>query len=218
MTEKITDKATEKAELNLKQTMLRAAGLLSIFVVISVSALMLVSFNTEEKIEQANRLALLATINQVMPTDKYDNDLVADQIQISNREFLGSKRSKTIYRARLNGQPAGLVIEATAPNGYSGDINLLIGVLANGEVSGVRVLDHKETPGLGDKIELRKDDWILSFNGKKLTSDNRKKWAVKRDFGEFDQFTGATITPRAVVGAVRTVLDFVAQEGDKLYE
>jgi electron transport complex protein RnfG len=110
------------------------------------------------------------------------------------------------------------VIETIAPNGYSGNIYILVGVLPNGHISGVRVLKHRETPGLGDKIELRKADWILSFNGKNLTEDNAERWAVKRDRGEFDQFTGATITPRAVVGAVRNTLHFVNQQGAALYD
>lgn len=212
------EQTTKKSALSLKKTMLRAAGLLSIFVVISVTTLMLVSFFTADKIAEANKRSLLTTINQVMPAELYNNDLVQDQIQISDRAQLGSHKPQTIYRARFDGKPVGLVIETTAPNGYSGDIKLLVGVLADGTVQGVRVLEHRETPGLGDKIELPKDDWILSFNNKQLTEDNRKKWAVKRDLGEFDQFTGATITPRAVVQAVTKTLDFVAEQGTSLYE
>ena len=205
-------------QLTLTQSMLRAAGLLSLFVVVSVTLLVLVNAFTQPKIQDAQKQALLNTINQVMPQERYNNDLINDRIQVHNRDYLGSDQALSIYRARLNNQPAGLVIETIAPNGYSGDIRLLVGVLANGQISGVRVLEHRETPGLGDKIELRKDDWILSFNGRQLTEQNRNSWAVKRDRGEFDQFTGATITPRAVVGAVKRTLEFVQQQGDALYE
>lgn len=206
-----------KNELNLQQTMFRAAGLLSLFVVVSVGLLIGVNAFTQPKIAQAERLALLQTINQVMPTQRYNNNLIEDVLMVEAPDLLGSEQTR-IYRARLDNQPAGLVIESVAPNGYSGNIYLLIGVLANGQISGVRVLSHRETPGLGDKIELRKDDWILSFDGRALTQDNAKTWAVKRDRGEFDQFTGATITPRAIVGAVRNTLDYVNQQGAQLYE
>ncbi|UQB43011.1 electron transport complex subunit RsxG [Thiomicrospira microaerophila] len=206
-----------KTELNLQQTMFRAAGLLSLFVVVSVGLLIGVNAFTQPKITEAERLALLQTINQVMPSKRYNNDLIEDSIIVEAPDLLGSAQTR-IYRARLDNQPAGLVIETIAPNGYSGNIYLLVGVLANGEVSGVRVLSHRETPGLGDKIELRKDNWILSFDGRRLTEDNSRRWAVKRDRGEFDQFTGATITPRAIVGAVRNTLDYVNQQGAQLYE
>lgn len=206
-----------KTELNLQQTMLRAAGLLSLFVVVSVGLLIGVNAFTQPKIAEAERLALLQTINQVMPAGRYNNDLIEDSIIVEAPDLLGSAQTR-IYRARLDNKPAGLVIETIAPNGYSGNIYLLVGVLANGEISGVRVLNHRETPGLGDKIELRKDNWILSFDGRSLTEDNARRWAVKRDRGEFDQFTGATITPRAIVGAVRNTLDYVNQQGAQLYE
>ncbi|WP_052501535.1 electron transport complex subunit RsxG [Thiomicrospira microaerophila] len=206
-----------KSELNLQQTMLRAAGLLSLFVVVSVGLLIGVNAFTKPKIAEAERLALLQTINQVMPAERYNNSLIEDSIEVEAPEFLGANQTR-IYRARLDNQPAGLVIETIAPNGYSGNIYLLVGVLADGTVAGVRVLSHRETPGLGDKIELRKDNWILSFNGKNLTTDNARRWAVKRDRGEFDQFTGATITPRAIVGAVRNTLEYVNQQGAQLYD
>lgn len=205
-------------DLTLSQSMFRAAGLLSLFVVISVSLLILVNAFTQPKIKQAQQQALLMTIHEVMPENLYNNDLLHDRIEVQNPEFLGSQQTMTIYRARQDDQPAGLVIETIAPNGYSGDIRLLVGVLTDGRVSGVRVLEHRETPGLGDKIELRKDKWIVSFNQKRLTEENRNSWAVKRDRGEFDQFTGATMTPRAVVGAVKRALEFAQQQGVTLYE
>lgn len=207
-----------KTELSLQQTMFRAAGLLSLFVVVSVALLMAINWFTQPKIAEAERQALLQTINQVMPAERYNNNLLTDVRYVVAPEFLGSAEPMAIYRARLDNQPAGLVVETIAPNGYSGNIHILVGVLPDGHISGVRVLKHRETPGLGDKIELRKADWILSFNGKNLTEDNAERWAVKRDRGEFDQFTGATITPRAVVGAVRNTLHFVNQQGAALYD
>lgn len=202
----------------LKQTMFRAAGLLSLFVVISVALLISINEFTQPKIEQAEQASLNQLLNQVMPASRYDNNLLEDTKIVTEPEYLGSAEPMTIYRARLNGEPAGLVIETVAPNGYNGDIRMIVGVLADGRVAGVRVISHRETPGLGDKIELRKDDWILSFNGKTLTENNVNRWAVKRDRGEFDQFTGATITPRAVVGAVKLTLDYVNRHQEELYD
>lgn len=111
-----------------------------------------------------------------------------------------------LYTAILAGKVTGYALETVAPDGYSGAIRLIVGTDASGKVSGVRVLAHRETPGLGDKIELKKSNWILSFNGHSLTGDNANSWAVKKDGGDFDAFTGATITPRAVVKAVANLL------------
>lgn len=202
----------------LKITMFRAAGLLSLFVVISVALLIAINAFTQPKIEQAEQASLIQLLNQVMPASRYDNNLLEDSKTVTEPDYLGSTEPMTVYRARLNGEPAGLVIETVAPNGYNGDIRLIVGVYADGRVAGVRVISHRETPGLGDKIELRKNDWILSFNGKTLTEDNVNRWAVKRDRGEFDQFTGATITPRAVVGAVKLTLDYVNRHAEELYD
>jgi electron transport complex protein RnfG len=103
------------------------------------------------------------------------------------------------------------------PSGYSGDINLLTAVFANGEIAGVRVTKHEETPGLGDKVEVKKSDWITLFKGQNVLSEDDSRWAVKKDGGQFDQFTGATITPRAVVGSVKQAVLFAQAEFDNLF-
>lgn len=202
----------------LSQNMLRAAGLLGLFVVVSVSILVAVNTFTQPKIAEVERQVMLNTLNQVMPPQYYNNNLIEDMTWVTAPEALGTTQPMPIYRARLNGEPAGLVIETIAPDGYSGNIHILVGVFADGRIAGVRVLSHRETPGLGDKIELRKDNWILSFDGRELTAANAGSWALKRDRGDFDQFTGATITPRAVINAVRNTLAYVNQEGVRLYE
>ena len=117
---------------------------------------------------------------------------------------------------RKNGQVTGFILPAVAPDGYSGDIRLIIGIRADGTLAGVRVTAHNETPGLGDKVELRKHPWILSFEGRSLRNPPRDQWQVKKDGGVFDQFTGATITPRAVVRKVRDTLQFYREHGDEL--
>ncbi len=206
---------------NLISIMLASAGKLSLFVLVSIVLLLGVKYITDPIVAQAERQNLLDTLNQVMPSELYDNDPLADTRMIENPELLkilGSEEPVTVYRAREQGQAAGVVLTSIAPDGYSGNIYLLIGVLADGRVSGVRVLKHKETPGLGDKIELHKDKWILEFDGRNVRDDNDPRWAVKRDGGDFDQFTGATITPRAVVAAVKRTLIFVNEQKDFLYE
>jgi electron transport complex protein RnfG len=123
----------------------------------------------------------------------------------------------TVYRARLHGEPVALVIAAVAPDGYSGTIRLLVGINVDGSLSGVRVVAHRETPGLGDAIEEERSDWILGFTGKSLQNPPLQKWAVKKDGGAFDQLTGATITPRAVVKAVRQALLYYRDQKDALF-
>lgn len=205
----------------LWQQMLRSAGLLSFFILLGIGLLLLVAQFTQPKIQQAEQQTLLNTFQEIVPASEYDNDPLKDTKTIHDPkllQLLGQKQPITLYRLRKQNKPVAVIFPITAPDGYSGDIHILIGVYADGRIAGVRVLEHRETPGLGDKIELKKSPWILSFNNKKLTPNNASQWAVKKDGGEFDQFTGATITPRAVVKAVKHALIFVNQMGDKLYE
>ncbi|MGC9385811.1 MAG: electron transport complex subunit RsxG [Hydrogenovibrio sp.] len=203
---------------SLWKQMLRSAVKLSLFTLAGVTLLLLAKQLTDEPIREAERANLLATINQLLPADQYTNDLLRDTLQVTNPKVFGTDTPVTIYRARRDGQPVGLVLTTVAPDGYSGDIHIMLAVYHDGRVAGVRVLKHKETPGLGDKVERRKSDWILSFNARQLTAENAQAWAVRKDGGQFDQFTGATITPRAVVKAIRKTLNYVRQKGDSLYE
>ena len=201
--------------------MFASAGKLSLFVFISIVLLLGVKTITDPLVSEAERQNLLDTLNQVMPVELYDNDPLQDTLLLTDPktlEVLGSEEPIMVYRARKNGQPAGLILTTIAPNGYSGNIYMLMGILADNRVAGVRVLKHKETPGLGDKIELNKNPWILEFDGRNLRDDNDPLWAVKKDGGDFDQFTGATITPRAVVGQVKRTLSLVKQQSEFLYE
>ncbi|MCW8831088.1 MAG: electron transport complex subunit RsxG, partial [Gammaproteobacteria bacterium] len=134
------------------------------------------------------------------------NDLLTDTIELAADPDLGTTEPSTAYRARKQDNNVAVVFSAIAPNGYNGSIHLLVGVYSDGALAGVRVVKHRETPGLGDGIEAKRSDWILGFNGKSLNNLSEKQWKVKRDGGEFDQFTGATITPRAVVKAVHAAL------------
>jgi electron transport complex protein RnfG len=143
--------------------------------------------------------------------------MVADSIQVESAELLGSEKT-TVYRGRKMAQPVATILTPVVPNGYSGPIKLLVAVRYDGTLGGVRVISHKETPGLGDKIEETRSDWIYGFTDKSLQNPHLEKWGVKRDGGYFDQFTGATITPRSIVTAVKKTLLYVRDHKDALYD
>jgi len=144
-----------------------------------------------------------ASLSQVLPAGIHDNNPATDTVTLKNDEG----KDITVYRARKSGKVTGMAYEILG-SGYAGEIKLMLGVDANGSILGVRVLAHKETPGLGDKIETKKTDWILKFTGLSLGNPPVDQWKVKKDGGQFDQFSGATITPRGVVGAIRKGLAF----------
>ena len=190
---------------NLK-TMVSAAVLLGLFSVLGMGLVTWVHDSTAARIEENQRQTLLHSLQNLIPADHYDNDLLADAVQISLSER--GLKPVTVYRARKSGKPVAAVFSTVAPDGYSGEIRLLVAVKADGSLAGVRVLAHKETPGLGDLIDESKSLWILGFDGLSLGNPPEKQWKVKRDGGSFDQFTGATVTPRAVVKAVKNILLF----------
>ena len=161
---------------------------------------------TAEQVAENERRAMLANLNQLLSAERYDNDLIASQILLPADERLGQKEASPAYIARQHDNVTAVIFSVIAPDGYSGAIKLLVCVNADGTLNGVRVVQHKETPGLGDVIETARSKWIFSFNGKSLENPDAKGWKVKRDGGVFDQFTGATITPRAVVKAVHQCL------------
>lgn len=152
----------------------------------------------------------------VLPPALYDNDPLADRIEVRD-PLLGSERSMSVLRARLHGQPTALVLEAIAPNGYGGPIRLRIGIRYDGTIIAVRVLEQHETPGLGDKIEIAKSNWIARFTGRSLREPADDKWRVHRDGGDFDQLAGATVTSRVVVEAVEKALQFYARNRAGLF-
>ncbi len=214
----MTKPAKFTSQKTLWQQMLKSALSLSFFTLIGIGLLLFVMNMTKDEIAAAERQAMLNAFNQVVPASHYNNDPLEDTKLVTSPEHFGTEYPVTLYRARLNGEPVGIILETIAPDGYTGNIHILVGIFKNGRISGVRVIKHRETPGLGDKIEIRRSDWITSFDGQYLTSENISKWGVKKDSGKFDQFTGATITPRAVIIAVRKVLEFINQEGEALYE
>ncbi|MDG4550627.1 MAG: electron transport complex subunit RsxG [Candidatus Contendobacter sp.] len=194
-----------------------AALILTGFAVLGTGLVAVTYTATRDIIAETQRKALEANLNQLVPADRYDNRITEDFIEVTAPEWLGTDQPVTVYRARKNGQPVALFATPQAPDGYSGPIQLLIGVYADGTLAGARVLAHKETPGLGDGIEERRSPWILAFAGKSLNNPEPERWKVKKDGGAFDQFTGATITPRAVVKATRKFLEYVQTHQAQLF-
>lgn len=196
---------------------LKAGLLLGVAALLAVGLLAGVESLTRERIAAAEQQARLLALAAVMPPGTYDNDPVEDAITVVAPRWLGSDQALRVWRARRGGSPVQLVVESVAPRGYSGPITLLVGVDGSARVVGVRVTQHRETPGLGDAIEARRGPWIDRFSGRSLADPAAGRWRVRRDGGDFDQFTGATITPRAVVSAVASTLAFVEAHGPALY-
>lgn len=183
----------------------RNAFLLATFAIICTGAVALVKQMTEPAIALQQQQALLKTVNQLIPNDLYDNDIIGSCFTVSD-PLLGKGKIQKVFLAEKEGNSVALMMESSTFRGYAGEIKLAIAIYEDGKVAGVQVLSHSETPGLGDKIQTNKSDWILSFadNSYSYTKDNQ--WEVKKNGGNFDAFTGATITPRAVVFAVKDAL------------
>lgn len=200
----------------LSRSMLKNSLVLAVFAAVTVAVVAITQQTTKGRIATAEREAQIRALGEILPAHSYDNALL-DNIIYLNEPLLGHTTETPAYLASAEGEPAAVILQARAPDGYSGSIQLLIGITAEGNLSGVRVLQHKETPGLGDRIELAKSPWIKSFDGKSLTQPNQQGWAVKKDHGDFDQFAGATITPRAVVNAVHKALQYFDQNHAQLF-
>ena len=191
---------------------------LFLFAVIGSGLVAFTHEKTADRIQDNERRALLKSLNEVIPPDRYDNDIFHDILYVRHKDLLGTDKPVPVYRARKNGWPVAAVLAPVAPDGYNGNIRLLVAINLDGTLAGVRVVQHRETPGLGDAIETSSSDWIFSFNGKSLDKPGKEGWKVKRDGGEFDQFTGATITPRAVVKAVHNALLYYRIHSHELFE
>ena len=187
-----------------------------------VTSLILATTNelTYERIEQSEREAAQRALLEIIPLERHDNDMLMDVQPVPERYWatLGLKKGGNIHIARDQGQPVAAIIPAVTPDGYSGAISMIIGINFNGSIAGVRVVEHRETPGLGDKVDLKKSDWILSFNGKSLVNPQASGWKVKKEGGDYDQFTGATITPKAVVNQVLKTLQYFEDDRERLLQ
>jgi electron transport complex protein RnfG len=203
------------------QMAVRTATILFVFVVIFTGLLAAAYTWTKPALEASAAEEKMKLINEVLPRSDYDNDLLADSLTIPASPLLGLDEASTVYRARKNGQSSALVLEAQAPDGYAGRIRLLLAINADGMLLGVRVTQHRETPGLGDYIEPKKDKnkqrpWISQFNGQFPMKMTEREWKVKKDGGYFDSNAGATVTPRAVIKAVRKAAQYIAENHEQL--
>lgn len=191
-------------------------AVLAIFALLASILLGFADLATRDVIQLRLEEDLKASLEEVVPADLYDNNLLADNITLPSGDNNLGAAETTVYLAKKQGVLNAVCFKFIAPDGYAGPISLVMGVDKNGEILGVRVIAHIETPGLGDKIEISKSKWVLGFNGKSLDNLTVTQWAVKKDGGVFDQFAGATITPRKVVQAIKRGLDFYKQHQAEL--
>ena len=185
-------------------------GLLGGFATLAAALLVIGNAATFDAIEQRKAEDLQSSLGQVIPDDLHDNNLLDDTLVLQH------EGEEVVFYRGMNGPKVTAVAYNVSQPGYSGEIFLIMAVNRNGQILGVRTISHTETPGLGDKIEVEKDDWVLGFDGLSFDKLPESQWAVKKDGGEFDQFTGATITPRAVVRAVKHGLKLFHQNTTSL--
>jgi len=195
----------------------RYGVLLGLFALVSTAMLALVYRSTVEQIAANEEAELQRRLTEVLPASYYDNALLEHVVMVTDPALLGSKAAIAVYLGTRAGMPSAAVLAPIAPDGYTGPIRLLVGITIDGVITGVRVVSHRETPGLGDGIEVERSDWILGFNGASHSNPPRSRWRVKKDGGEFDQFTGATVSPRAIVKAIDKALLYFERHREVLF-
>ncbi len=194
-----------------------ASRALLVFSLVAVGLLSLIYQLAAPRIAQAEAALQLKVLQQILPAASHDNNLLEDTLSVELPAEISPPGADTVWVARMQGEPVAVILPVLSREGYSGDIQLLVGIRRDGRLAGVRVTNHRETPGLGDAIDVQKSSWIRQFDDKSLTAPASEAWKVRKDGGAFDQLTGATITPRAVVKAVRGALEYHATHQDQLY-
>ena len=200
------------------QIALRSAGVLALFAFLGTALAAFTYEETKQQIAENQRLSLLKSLGQLVHESAYDNSLLEERITVAADPHLGTTETSYAYLAKLQGAVHTVLLTPTTEEGYSGTIDLLVAIRQDGTVIGVRILRHSETPGLGDLIDIKKSKWVLGFNGHSLDNLSHSQWNVKKDGGRFDQFTGATITPRAVIRAVHNSLLYFKQHRKTLLQ
>lgn len=188
-------------------------GILALIAAVAAGLLAGTKEVTEPAIQANLQADRLKKLHELIPDERFDNELLRDTREVTEPTHLGTSEPVTVYRARKSGEPVAVAFRVIAPDGYNGRIALLVAIWSNGELAGVRAINHAETPGLGDQIETGKNDWITQFSGHSLGEPAEEEWQVSKDGGAFDEITGATITSRAVVKAVRKALEFYELRG-----
>ncbi|WP_456379246.1 electron transport complex subunit RsxG [Thiolapillus sp.] len=202
--------------VRLNKDILLSAAILGIFGILGAALVSLTWTATAERIALNQQQAFLRNVYKLIKHDEIDNELLQDVISVRSPAL--SKSAVQVYRARKQGEPVAVVFSPVQSPGYAEPIRLMVAVRTDGSLAGVRVLSHLETPGLGDKIDESRSDWILGFEGKSLGNPPVEKWKVKKDGGAFDQFTGATITPRNIVATVKRTLEYFEREKERLFK
>jgi len=200
-----------ESELNYSKAISKNAVILGIFALVSTGLIAITHLLTKDKIALEVELSLKRQLSQIVPEKNYTNNVYKDCIIINDLNYLGSSDDQKLYRMRNNQDNFAALMTSVAPDGYSGKIALAVAISAKGQILGVNILSHQETPGLGDKIERNKSEWIEQFDGLSLDNTLEESWKVKKDGGQFDALTGATITPRAVVSAIHNSLKFFSE-------
>jgi electron transport complex protein RnfG len=191
---------------------------LAVFVLLCLGVLSLIAHFTAARIARNEHAWFAAQINALIPATLHDNNLLTDKTWVSAPEALGTRKAVAVYRARLHGTPTALIINSVAPDGYGGPIELLVAVNYAGEVLGVHVVAHHETPGMGDEFALPGSHWLDAFRGHSVSNPELRGWNVRKDGGEFEQFASATISPRAIIQAVHRTLDYYQQHRQQLFD
>lgn len=204
------------ADQSLRNRALSASMLIGGALVLA-AVLTLVAHGTSERIYRNQQAWIQQRIDALVPPGTRDNDPLVDRISVVSPDILEINQPVTIYRARLRGEPVAAVMHTVAPDGYQGPIELLVAIAYDGSLLGVQVVRHQETPGLGDQFENRHRDWLDDFRGRSLRDPPQQRWTVRKDGGDFDAFTGATITPRAIVRATRRALEYYGSRRDQIF-
>ena len=205
-------------ESTLVKSIARNSLGLGLFAILTVGLIATTYVFTENRIVSQIRAFEARALTEILPLDTHDNVLLDTRVTIQPEALLSNATEKDAFVAFQGNQPVAVILPTTAPDGYSGRIELLVGIHADGTLAGVRAVNHKETPGLGDKINTNVTDWILGFTGKSLENPKPNRWQVRKDGGDFDQFAGATVTPRAVVASVYRTLNYFAEHKDALFK
>jgi Na+-translocating ferredoxin:NAD+ oxidoreductase subunit G len=191
---------------------------LAIIAAVLTVGLVAIANVTRDRIARSQQAWIKQHLDALVAPQSYDNDPLIDTVEVIAPDLLGTSAPVTAYRMRKAGMPVAVAIRSIAPDGYRGPLELLVGIAPDGTLIGVQVIRHDETPGLGDAFENRDADWLEHFQGLSLTNPPQQRWSVRRDGGDFDAFTGATITPRAIVKAVRRTLEFYRGNQERLFQ
>ena len=208
---------SDETRHSIARRVIGSAATLAGFAIFAAALVALTLNQTRDRIETNEALHLLSQLHEVVPPDLIDNNLHQDTLVVEDDPLLGQEKPVTVYRGRLDGEPVVVILPVVAPDGYNSPIHLLVGILADGTIAGIHVVRHNETPGLGDGIESRRSDWHKQFRGRSLGDPSRERWKTRRDGGDFDALTGATITPRAVVQAVHHALIYFEHNREQLF-